>query len=403
METAQPRPVVTSIALEPASPLSVRAELALIRDAYRRRPSPAMRRKLAILMSRVADWAGLIELLAPLDDLSAEEDLLLAEAWLDLRSIDGCGEAMKSIDRVCGAANSQAHRSAALVFRAKIAARHRDRAAARGALQQALDLDPANRAACIRLARIELSEGRADAALALADSLAARGVAHSYVCAIRALSQACRGDVAEARQTMGTVFLGASRMIAPPPGWSDIEVFNAALAAELLAHPDLRFQRYGASPSPSWGIDAPLTPAAPLLKLLLASIVSAVGEHIAGLSERDHPWLGIRPAQATLHCSCVMTEAEHFESWHVHPTGWLNGVYYVQIPKGISEENEAGCLAFGLPNSPAGSAVAEAYGRQIICPRGGLLVAFPSHTYHRTFAHGCEGRRIAVTFELRPS
>ena len=403
MKTAQPSPAVTSIAIEAASPLSVGAELVLIRDAYRRRSSPAMRRKLAILLSRMADWAGLVELLAPLDDLSVEEDLLLAAAWLDLRSIDGCDAAIKSIDRVNLGASTQAQRSAALVLRAKVAAWNRDWSAAREALQQALDLDPTNRAACIRLARIELSEDRADAALALADSLAARGAQHPYLSAVRTLGQACRGDVAEARQTMGTELLGASRMIAPPPGWSDIEEFNAALAAELLAHPDLRFQRYGASPSPSWGIDAPLTPAAPLLRLLLASIVSAVGEHIAGLSELDHPWLGIRPAHATLHCSCVMTEAEHFESWHVHPTGWLNGVYYVQIPEGISEENEAGCLAFGLPDSPAGSAAAEAYGRQIICPRGGLLVAFPSHTYHRTFAHGCEGRRIAVTFELRPS
>ncbi len=402
METAQPSPERISIAIEAASPLSTRAELALIQAAYQRRPSLAMRWKLANLLSRMADWSGLIALLAPRDDLSANEDLLLAAAWLDLHSLGGCDAAAKSIDRVCNGASGPAQRSAALVLRAKISAWHHDWPAARETLQQALTLDPANLAACIRLARIELNDGRADAALALVDGLVARGARHPYLIATRALSQACRGDLADARQTMGTDSLAASRMIAPPPSWSNTEAFNAALAAELLAHPDLRLQRYGASPKPSWGIDSPLTPAAPLLGLLLTSIVGVLDEYIAALEDGDHPWLRFRPAKTTLHCSCVMTEAADFEDWHVHPTGWLNGVYYVQIPEGITGESDAGCLAFGLPDKLAGSEAASAYGRQVICPRGGLLVAFPSHTYHRTYAHGCEGRRIAVTFELRP-
>jgi hypothetical protein len=392
----------TSIAIEAASPLSTRAELELIRAAYQQRSSPGMRWKLANLLSRMADRGGLIELLSPQAELSVDEDLLLAAAWLDQRSPEACAEAIKSIDRVCLGANTKAQHSSALVLRARIDAWNRDWPAARASLQQALTLDPANRAACIRLARIELGEDRADAALALADSLAVRGARHPYIFAVRTLGQACGGDLAGAHQTMGTELLSVSRMIAPPAGWDDIEDFNAALAAELLAHPDLRYQRYGSSPALSWGIDSPLTPAAPLLGLLMDRIASACDVFIAGLSQVDHPWLAIRPANTTLHCSCVMTEADDFEGWHVHPTGWLNGVYYVQIPDGISGDSEVGCLAFGLPDGLVGNEVAAAYGRQITCPRGGLLVAFPSHTYHRTFAHGCEGKRIAVTFELRP-
>lgn len=402
METAPSLSANTSIAIETASPLSTSAQLGLVRAAYRQRASPAIRWKLANLLSRMADWGGLIELLAPCEDLSADEDLLLAAAWLDRHAIQGCGAATRSIDRAYSGATSPAQRSAALVLRARIAAWNRDRPAARASLQQALALDPANRAACIRLAGIELGEGQAGAALALVDGLAAQGVAHPYVAAVRALSQARRGAIEVARETMGTSFLAASRMIAPPPGWEDIEAFNAALAAELLAHPDLRYQRYGASPALSWGIDAPLTRAAPLLGLLMTSIASVLDEQIAALGDGNHPWLRNRPGQATLHCSCVMTESADFEDWHVHPTGWLNGVYYVQIPEGISGESEAGCLAFGLPQDLAGSEGAAAYGLLIRCPRSGLMVTFPSHTYHRTFAHGCEGRRIAVTFELRP-
>lgn len=396
-------PPATRIALEAASPISTDAELELIRIAYKQRPTPALRRKLARLMSRIADWDGLVELLAPLDELGVDEDLMLAEALLERRSIDRRNQAMAAIECVLAGSGSDAQRAAALVLRAKVEAWNCDWPAARASLRQALALDPANRAACSRLVRIELRTGEVEAALDVVEGLAARGVSHPYVLASRALILARKGRLAEARHAMGTGVLSASQMLAPPPGWADIDAFNAALAAELLAHPDLRYQRYGASPALSWGIDAPFTSAAPLLGRLLAGIADELQHHIAALGQIDHPWLRIRPARTMLHCSCVMTEAEDYEDWHLHPTGWLNGVYYVRIPEGITGETEAGCLAFGLPDDLAGSEAAGSYGREVIVPHGGMLVAFPSHTYHRTYAHGCEGRRIAVTFELRPN
>ncbi len=403
MQSSSP-PAPPSITIEAAELLPLHAELELLRAAYRRRASPVLRWKLANRLSRLADWEALIELLGPLNDLSVDEDLLLARAWLEGRGIDGRSEAMKSIECIFSGASSSAQRSSALVLRARIATLGRDLITARQDLQEALVLDPANRVASIRLARVELRLGRPGEALALADNLAARGITHPYVFAIRALAQAALGQIAESRATIGQGTLPLAVQLAAPPGWNDIAAFNAALAEELLAHPNLRFQRYGASPVETWGIDAPLTEATPLLRQLLCAIATELDRQLETLvAAQSHPWLDARPSHADLHCSCVMTLAEDFEDWHVHPTGWLNGVYYVSIPDAVElGEDHAGCIGLGLPERFVGAEAAAAYGVEVIRPQSGLMLAFPSHTYHRTFAHGGEGRRIAVTFELRP-
>jgi hypothetical protein len=276
--------------------------------------------------------------------------------------------------------------------RAKVERRDGEPAAARASLREALDLDPHNRDACARLVEVEARDP--DAVLALVRGLAGQGVAHAYLLAGEVAARARLGD-ARARSLEGAPFRGAET-VAP-------EIDPASLAAELLAHPDLCFARDGNMPEPGWGIAAPLTREAPLLAALMARIAVVLERRIAAMAG-DHPWLAMRPAAATLHCSCVMTEAAGEEAWHVHPTGWLNGVCYVQLPGGIADGTDAaGCIGFGLSPALAGEAAATAHGVEVVRPREGLMLTFPSHTFHRTFAHGRTGRRIAVTFELRPT
>jgi uncharacterized protein (TIGR02466 family) len=101
---------------------------------------------------------------------------------------------------------------------------------------------------------------------------------------------------------------------------------------------------------------------------------------------------------------CVITEREGFEDWHTHPQGWMSGVYYVEVPQSVSDgEGEAGCLALGLPEGLVGEEASAIFGRQVVRPRAGLLVLFPSHCYHRTFPHRSPGRRIGISFDLRPA
>jgi hypothetical protein len=73
------------------------------------------------------------------------------------------------------------------------------------------------------------------------------------------------------------------------------------------------------------------------------------------------------------------------------------------VPESIAHgESEAGCIALGLPADLVGEYAAAAYGTGVVRPQSGLLLMFPSHTYHRTFPHGERDRRICVAFDLKP-
>ena len=165
MKSLSPRPL-PRIVLEPVKLLTSAAELALLREAYSRRGAPAIRRKLANALARRADWDAVIALLNGTPDLSTDECLLLAAAWLDLPSSDRCTQAAQLIEQVLVAGEAYLI-SKALVLRATIETRNGNVAAARVSLKEALEIDPGNRAACMRLGSIALRAGDVDAALAM--------------------------------------------------------------------------------------------------------------------------------------------------------------------------------------------------------------------------------------------
>lgn len=392
------------IRLQESRPITTRQDLALVGEAYARKPSPALRRRLAKLLGQTGKLDAVIALLTQQDDLGTDELLSLASAWLTRSSPEADQEAGAAIEQALTLAAVAPERSTALTLRASIEKRCGKMDAERATLAEALELDPHNRNACMGLAALQLRAGEPEAALALADRLTTSGVDHPYVLAARTLAHARRGEIDTARALLGTDALRHAEPLGPPAGWGDIAAFNQALARELLGHPDLRYQRYGSAPTASWGIDAPLTPGAPLVRLLAERVAEAFEAHAARVAGIGHPWVAARPARATLHCSCVIAESEAHDGWHLHPTGWLNGVYYVQVPPAVAAgAGEAGCIGFGLPADLAGAEAAAAYGVEIVRPREGMLLLFPSHTYHRTFPHGLDEKRICVTFELRPS
>ena len=61
-----------------------------------------------------------------------------------------------------------------------------------------------------------------------------------------------------------------------------------------------------------------------------------------------------------------------------------------------------GCIAFGLPEEIIGDDNALALGEIVKRPRTGLMMIFPSHTYHRTYPHHGDGRRICYAFDTIP-
>jgi tetratricopeptide (TPR) repeat protein len=394
---------VMQIHQEPQRFMTLDQELALAQIAWARSKTALNRQRLAVLAFRDDDFDRAIDLLRDARDLNASEHSLLIQSYLAKETEADDHHALGAAQAAFEAATNPERQATALADQAKASVRLGLTAAARSLLERSLTIDPGNKDACKRLAALDLAEERSNELTEWCEQLRVSGVGHARLHAARVLGEAARGDLMAARTANGLDLLGHSERLDPPLGWDEIDTFNAALAAELLAHKGMRFERYGSASNFSWRIEGLARPDAPLVNLLLSHIKDRVLARVRSIENLDHPWLADRPEQALLRAWSVITEGDGFEGWHVHQFGWLSGVYYVQIPDEIRDgTGREGCIGFGLPEELAGPAPAASYGITTVRPEPGLMLTFPSHTFHRTFSHQGSGKRICVAFDLRP-
>ena len=395
--------VAVRIRPEVAKRMTAQQEHDLLHEAFAANPgSRLLRSRLATAHNINDAFEATIDLLGGADDLGFGETFMLTQALLARETADANRSARESAERAFRLADNDLQRAAALAEKGKAQIRLGEPAAS-ASLEAALELDPHSKNACKRLVAFHLGRGDPQAVVAMTADLQARGVGHARLFAGQALGLASLGDIAAAREVVGLDRFLVQRQLAPPRGWDSIDAFNRALAAELAAHPGLRRDRYGSASQLSWRIEAPVAHGAPLASALADELARQVEELVAGFGRRDHPWLSVRPEDGTLHSWCAITEDVGFEDWHVHQFGWLSGVYYVSVPDSVARgEDTGGCIAFGLPEHLAGREGADAFGLSLVRPREGLALFFPSHAYHRTFAHGAGERRVCVAFDIWP-
>jgi tetratricopeptide (TPR) repeat protein len=181
--------------------------------------------------------------------------------------------------------------------------------------------------------------------------------------------------------------------------------FNAALAAELLAH-----KSRGAvhSTTATRGTSASISHlercSGPLAERLLEMIRTAVQDYIADRHTLADPLVMTqRPKYAKLESWVSEVRGDGFQLPHIHASGWISGVYYVTIPKVNMVRNpHAGAIEFGLLSfgpKPGAPPVA----RWRVMPRPGLLLLFPSYFAHWTRRTETEEPRICVAFDVVPA
>lgn len=380
-------------------------ECAVLRAAVRERTAPpAIRRRLAELLNQLDAFAEAIALLGTADALGHDEQLLLAAAYFARNEGGDTERALAAASAALALASDDRERAAALANRAKALFRLGQTEAARTVLHDALRDDPGHPDACKRLTVDLLLHGDAATALTVTDRLAAQGVGHARLLEARATAFALLGEHDAARDTLRLDDFLHQDMIAAPDGWDRLATFNAALADELRAHPAIRYERHGTASVESWRIDTLAAGDGPLARLLIDRIVAAAQRHADTLATVEHPWIAAAPRQAVMRSWCVITEGSGYERWHMHPFGWMSGVYYVAVPDAVGGGSDRdGCLMLGLPDRVLSAETAAAVGHHLVRPRPGLLALFPSHAYHRTFPHRAAGKRICVAFDIGPA
>jgi tetratricopeptide (TPR) repeat protein len=395
--------VSMEISRENEKSLTPQQELAVHRAAYTRSRSRPLRHPFTKLLFLDEKFDEIIEVLEGEEDLNFAELSLLSLSYLSKEDMEYDGRARQASELALNRAENPAQQASAMALRGKAETRLGLTKEAHKSFEEALRLDPANTDACKRLAALHLNADRPDSVLQMTEQLLAKGASNARLFAAKTLAEVRKGDLDSARKTTDLNALLYRRMLEPPTGWDSLDSFNAALAEEMINHPCLRYERYGSASELTWRVENPLRADTPLVHLLLDKIESAIGGIVLEMIEVDHPWSKALPQNALLRNWCVITESTGFENWHVHQFGWLSGVYYIRVPDSIAKGSEkGGCLAFGLPADLAGDEGSAQFGETIVRPQEGLMLAFPSHTYHRTYPHGTGEKRICFAFDLRP-
>jgi hypothetical protein len=135
---------------------------------------------------------------------------------------------------------------------------------------------------------------------------------------------------------------------------------------------------------------------------LLRSIQAVVAPWAPDVREGFDPWPHARPVGVRPRPWGLIQRRDEYEEGHIHPSGWLSGVYYVRIPSIVSAAGaRPGCIEFGPPSGLA-DAIPNFAPTRSYAPQEGMLLLAPSHYQHRTIPSGVDDHRISVAFGLIP-
>jgi len=272
------------------------------------------------------------------------------------------------------------------------------------ALRQAVSSNPYNARAVADLANALTARNEAAAALELCSGFLHEHPAERLVIAAHALALLNAGQAEAARALTDCKGLIKVHDLPCPAGFSTLNEFNATLAQtirddpSLLANPASKSTYGGAQ---TGEIDLNSTPALRAFAVLIQQAVKeAVTEwQTAGL--QDHPVLLPASPDWSLRTWGTVLRAGGRQTPHMHPLGWLSGVYYVQLPAAMTERSaESGWLEFGQP--PPRFVCRTQPDVQRIEPLPGRLLLFPSWLWHQTLPFDADGERISIAFDVMP-
>jgi tetratricopeptide (TPR) repeat protein len=251
---------------------------------------------------------------------------------------------------------------------------------------------------------IMTQERRLDSAglLAFCEARLAEGPASTAAIFYKAIALARLGRGEEARAVMALDKHVAICDLPPPAEYSDGEKFRQLLAAEICRNPTLASDPRGKATRDGRQTRHLRQPDAVAIEALIAQIKRAAQDYAGRLSASDEAFAAARPELARLDIWAVISGKDGRQKAHLHPHGWLSGVYYVTAPRPAGANLYRGPLILGALD-PHAHGVEPPWGTREIEPVPGRLVLFPSYVPHATQPSGVEGARISVAFDVVPA
>lgn len=257
----------------------------------------------------------------------------------------------------------------------------------------------------IDLAASLLVAGRAEEASAAAAEALRLAPLDQHAWALQGLAWRALGDTRERWLNDEERLVGAYEL-EPPPGFATMATFLAALGAELDAlHVDRRAPvdqtlRLGTQTVGTL-FDQPHA----LVGRLRERIAEAVQRHLAQLPrDPEHPFLARNSGHwrfTDSWSSRLGTAGFHVD--HVHPHGWVSGVFYVRVPARCGDPAaREGWLRFAQPHLDLTRLGIRDLARRHVQPEPGRLVLFPSMMWHGTRPFAGPEDRLTIAFDLVP-
>jgi uncharacterized protein (TIGR02466 family) len=250
-----------------------------------------------------------------------------------------------------------------------------------------------------RLLALHVEPLDAASIVTVCDSLLAEKPGHTHATHLKAIALTRLGRVEEACRLISLDRLVTIEELPAPTGYSDAQTFRRALAAEIEANPTLDGNRSGKAGHDSLQTRNLRQPGAVAIETLLDQIRNAVDAYESRLLASDDPFARARPRQARLEPWAMVSPSDGWQSPHIHPSGWLTGVYYVAAPRPNGANAYYGPLVLGAINSER-LRIDPPWGVSEIEPVPGRLVLFPSYLSHATLPSGVDGSRICVAFDV---
>ncbi len=278
-----------------------------------------------------------------------------------------------------------------------------DLAAATSALGKAVTTNPYNARAVADLANCLTASGDVDAALELCHGFLQQNPGERLVIGALALALHNSDQQSEANELTNCATLVRVFELPCPDNYANLEEFNHTLAEQiqndssLLTSPTSKATAGGDQTGELNLADGDF---AELGRFFNQAIGDAANSYIAaGLA--DHPLMEPAAKDWSLRAWGTLLRAGGKQISHMHPLGWLSGIYYLSLPDNMDEtEDEAGWLEFGQPPERFfRTSEPETYRYK---PVEGKLILFPSWFWHQTVPFSADQNRISIAFDVMP-
>lgn len=135
----------------------------------------------------------------------------------------------------------------------------------------------------------------------------------------------------------------------------------------------------------------------PLLSKLEDCIRKELVSYFNLHKDKEITFITNRPSNFNIVSWSNRLKKEGFNISHIHPGGWVSGVFYLKIPTKIKDD-ESG-IEFSLHGDDY-HIVNKNIPSKILLPKVGDIILFPSSLFHKTIPFESDEERVCIAFDL---